>query len=276
MKIRFGFSPCPNDTYLFEAIYSKRIDLEGIDFEFVIEDVEALNKRAMRGQLEMTKLSFNAFTHCTDEYILLRSGSALGNNCGPLLITNKEMTIAESPDATVAIPGELTTANLLLSLAFPHLTLKKEVLFSEIESSVLEEKTNLGLIIHENRFTYKEKGLKKVIDLGEYWETTTGMPIPLGGIVIQRDLGNEIHQKVNRILMRSLKFARENSTENSEFVQQNAQEMDKNVLLQHINLYVNQYSLDLGETGKEAINKLFDLLIQKKIISSYKTPIFID
>ena len=276
MKIRFGFSPCPNDTFMFEAIYSKRIDLEGLEFEFVIEDVEALNERAMSSELEVTKLSFNAFTQCTNDYILLRSGSALGNNCGPLLITNQDLSIAQDPNASVAIPGKLTTANLLLSLAYPHLVNKEQVLFSEIEAYVSEQKTDLGLIIHENRFTYEQKGLKKVKDLGMFWESTTGMPIPLGGIVVKRALKDEIHQKINRILRKSIEFARANSSEKSPFVQNQAQEMDQEVLKKHINLYVNEYSLDLGQEGINAIQTLFDLLMDKNIISGYKSPIFIE
>ena len=191
-SITLGFSPCPNDTFIFDALLRGKVDTEGLAFEPVMEDVEALNRRAFAGELAATKLSYHAFAHLTHQYALLDAGSALGNNCGPLLIALKPMTEEEVNAATIAIPGKMTTANFLLSLAFPKAQNKQEVIFSGIETAVLEGKTQAGLIIHENRFTYAQKGLVKILDLGEHWETSTGLPIPLGGIVVRRDLPFEI------------------------------------------------------------------------------------
>jgi len=191
-NLTLGFSPCPNDTFIFDALLHGRIDTEGLVFEPVMEDVEALNRRAFAGELAVTKLSYHAFAHLTDQYALLDAGSALGNNCGPLLIARQAMTEAEVNAARIAIPGKMTTANFLLSLAFPLAQHKQEVIFSDIENAVLRGDVEAGLIIHENRFTYAQKGLVKILDLGEHWETTTGLPIPLGGIVVRRDLPLEI------------------------------------------------------------------------------------
>ena len=186
MKISLGYSPCPNDTFIFDALVHGRIDCEGLEFDVHLGDVEELNRLAFAGKLDMTKLSYHAFAYLTDAYRLLPAGSALGHNCGPLLIAREPLDAASLSDAPVAIPGRYTTANFLLSLAYPHLRNKQEVLFSDIESGVASGRYRAGLIIHENRFTYADHGLVKLRDLGEYWEETTGFPIPLGGIVLRR------------------------------------------------------------------------------------------
>ena len=186
MKLTLGFSPCPNDTFIFDALVHHKIDTEGLEFKVVFADVEKLNKWAFQGKLDVTKISYNAFTHCVSDYVLLDSGSALGNNCGPILI-KKPNTILNT-ESKIAIPGKYTTANMLLNIAFPKNQNKVETIFYKIESQVLEGKVDAGLIIHENRFTYKDKGLYKISDLGEFWEKETGLPIPLGGIVVKREL----------------------------------------------------------------------------------------
>jgi 1,4-dihydroxy-6-naphthoate synthase len=192
--------------------------------------------------------------------MLLRSGSALGNNCGPLLVSNKNFRIEELKNQSIAIPGRYTTANFLLNFAFPNLHNKTEVLFSDIEKKVLTEEFDLGVIIHENRFTYAERGLVKIMDLGEFWEQQTALPIPLGGIVCKRDFDLELLKKVNRVLRKSIEFAFENPGESDDYVSQHAQEMDPSVMKKHIELYVNQYSIDLGEKGEKAIQKMFSSL----------------
>lgn len=202
-QLSLGFSPCPNDTFIFDALIHGKIDTEGLEFEVIMEDVEALNKKAFQGDIHITKLSYHAFAHLTESYNLLNSGSALGKNCGPLLIAKEFMSPEQINRAGIAIPGAMTTANFLLGLAYPEAKNKTAVLFSEIEDSVLSGQYEAGLIIHENRFTYEQKGLKKLIDLGEYWESSTGFPIPLGGIVINRALPLEIQQKVNRALKKA-------------------------------------------------------------------------
>ncbi len=257
MLLTLGFSPCPNDTFIFDAMLHHKIDTEGLDFQVIMEDVEALNQRAFRGELDITKLSYHAFAYCLSDYALLHSGSALGNNCGPLLIQRPDAPKLDE-NSIIAIPGKYTTANFLLSLAYPTLTNKKELLFSEIENAILEKKVAAGLIIHENRFTYQARGLEKIIDCGEFWETLTGLPIPLGGIVIKRNTDPALQQKVNRVLRRSVEFALANPQQTLDFVRPHAQEMNETVMLQHIQLYVNDYTVDLGEKGRQAVQYLFD------------------
>jgi 1,4-dihydroxy-6-naphthoate synthase len=257
MKLTFAFSPCPNDTFMFEPMVNARIDLLGFDFAYVLDDVENLNKSAILGLHDITKLSFNAYTRLSDIYQLLTSGSALGNNCGPLLISKRPIDDVPIEKLKIAVPGFNTTAYLLLKYAFPNLEHVQELLFSDIENAVANGKVDAGVIIHENRFTYSNKGLHKIIDLGEYWENKTNSPIPLGGIAVKRSLPEEVKQKLNYILFQSIKFAFENPTSGIDFIKSNAQEMDENVMFSHINLYVNNYSKDLGDDGKNAINVLF-------------------
>ena len=256
MKLTLGFSPCPNDTFIFDAMVHHKIDTEGLEFEVVLADIERLNKWALEGKLDVTKLSYNAFTNCVDDYALLDSGSALGNNCGPLLI-KKQNTIL-TKESKIAIPGKYTTANMLLVIAFPEYKNKIETLFSDIESDVLDGTVDAGLIIHENRFTYQDKGLEKVKDLGEFWEEKIKLPIPLGGIVVKRNLDFDLQKKVERILRKSVEYAFENRDDSAEYVKLHSQEMTKEVVDAHINLYVNEFSVSLGSQGREAIVKVFD------------------
>ena len=274
-KITLGFSPCPNDCFIFDALIHNKIDTGGLQFEVIMEDVESLNQRAFSAELDITKLSFHAYLHLTKSYQLLDAGSALGNNCGPLLIANNGFDISEVNKAAIAIPGKYTTANFLLSLAFPRAKNKAEMLFSEIEDAVLSGKVDAGLIIHENRFTYEQKGLKKIIDLGEYWETLTKALIPLGGIVIKRNLSNELKHKVNRILRKSIEYAFENPKSSLNFVKDHAQEMSEEVMYKHIDLYVNNYSIDLGIEGRNAVQLLFDKAHELGIIDKIEEEIFL-
>lgn len=275
MKLTLGFSPCPNDTFIFDAMIHHRIDTEGLEFEVLMGDVEWLNQKAFKQELDITKLSYHAFAYLVDSYVLLTSGSALGNNCGPLLIAKTAIPHEELAHKTIAIPGKYTTANFLLSLAFPDAQQKQAVLFSEIEQQVLEGKVDAGLIIHENRFTYQEKGLVKIIDLGEWWETTTGLPIPLGGIVVKRNLPVEVQQKINRVLRRSVEYAFAHPQASLPYVQQHAQEMDIAVMQQHIALYVNDFSIDLGAKGKAAIEYLFETAAKTGLLQRSDKNIFV-
>ena len=260
MKLTLGFSPCPNDCFMFDAIVHERIDLEGLQFTVGMEDVEALNRHAFDRTIDVTKLSYYAFAHCANAYALLEAGSALGRGCGPLLISQREITDHElaAGDLRIAIPGKYTTANFLLRLAFPHAQKTTELLFSEIEAAVLRGVCDAGVIIHENRFTYEAKGLRKIIDLGEFWERATGAPIPLGGIVVRRSLANDVQQRVNRVMRRSVEYAFAHPDASRAFVREHAQEMSEDVLQRHIDLYVNEYSIDLGAEGRRAIETLFD------------------
>ena len=278
MELELGFSPCPNDTFIFDAMLHGKIDTEGITFIPVIEDVETLNQQALQQALAITKLSYHAFAHPVDKYILLDAGSALGFGVGPLLISkNKIENISEKiADLKIGIPGKLTTANFLLNIAFPQAQQKVEMVFSDIENALINEEIDLGLIIHENRFTYAAKGLHKVIDLGSFWEQKTGSAIPLGGIVMSRKYDKETINKVNRIMARSVEFAMKNPLSSAAFVKQHAQEMEESVMVQHIQLYVNKYSLNLGVEGRKAVSTLLESAVAQGLILPLTNNIFID
>ena len=276
MKLNIGFSPCPNDTFIFDALVHNKIDTEGLNFNVYLGDVEDLNNKAFNQELDITKISYHAYGYLTDDYVLLNAGSALGKGCGPILVKSKKVESLKLSGAKIAIPGKLTTANFLLSIAHPEATNKIEMLFSDIEDVVINDKVDAGLIIHENRFTYQEKGLEKIIDLGEYWENTTGQLIPLGGIIIKRELPIETIQKVNRVLRKSIEYAFENPNSPLNYMKKHSQEMDEKVMMQHVELYVNKYSIDLGVEGKAAITQMFNLAQEKGIIPKIEKEIFID
>jgi 1,4-dihydroxy-6-naphthoate synthase len=281
MKLTLGFSPCPNDTFIFDALIHHKIDTEGLEFEVFYDDVETLNQKALKGELDVTKLSYHAFAYVADKYVLLDAGSALGFGVGPLLICNDDPEELRAQLQTancklqIGIPGKYTTANFLLGLAFPGATNKVELVFSDIENALLEDRIDVGLIIHENRFTYQDKGLKKITDLGDYWEKQTGCAIPLGGIVANRNLPLAIQHKVNRVLRKSVEFAFANPKSGLDFIRKHAQEMSEEVMYKHIELYVNKYSVDLGEEGRKAINLLFDTAVEKGVIPRIKRDIFL-
>jgi 1,4-dihydroxy-6-naphthoate synthase len=260
MTLSLAASPCPNDCFMLDAIVNRRIDLEGLQFELRLADVETLNQAAFSGEVDVTKLSYHAFAYCADRYAILDAGSALGRNCGPLLIARRALTLEEAArgDLRIAIPGRFTTANLLLRLALPEARRTSELVFSAIESAVLAGEFDAGVIIHENRFTYEAKGLKKIVDLGEHWERATGHPIPLGAIVVKRTLPEGIAAAVNRVLRRSVEYAFAHPDASLPFVRAHAQEMDEEVMYRHIDLYVNRYSVDLGPEGRAAIELLFE------------------
>ncbi|MFM2267626.1 MAG: hypothetical protein RL757_1067 [Bacteroidota bacterium] len=276
MNLKIGFSPCPNDTFIFDAWVHQKIDTEGLILDVVMEDVEALNRRARAQELAVTKLSYHAFAHLLDAYQLLDAGSALGRGCGPLLISKQKMDVSTVNTAKIAIPGAMTTAHLLFGIAYPEATNRMETIFSEIENQVLNNQADAGVIIHENRFTYAEKGLIKIMDLGEFWEKTTQMPIPLGGIVAKRNLPNELKQKTNRVMARSVAFAFENPDESKNYVRAHAQEMSEEVTKQHIELYVNHFTQSLGDEGRAAVETLFEKMINLNMIKKNTIEIFIN
>ena len=207
MKLSLGFSPCPNDTFIFEALVHGRVDTEGVSFDWFLADVEELNRRAMEGSVDVTKMSFHAYALAAANYLILDSGSALGRNNGPLVISRRKMYPDELENALIAIPGRYTTANLLFSIFWPGASRKREYIFSDIPEAVMSGEVDAGLIIHETRFTYQSLGLKKVADTGEYWEKMTGMPVPLGGIVVHRSVNEDIAAKVSRSIRRSIAYA---------------------------------------------------------------------
>lgn len=273
MKFSLGFSPCPNDTFIFDALVNKKINTEGLEFEVFLEDVQTLNEWAIQGKLDITKISYGVLPKVLHHYQLLHSGGALGVGVGPLLISKEENKHIEPEDLTnslvnkaiVAIPGENTTAHFLFSLAFPNATNKVFMRFDEVENFVLNPpdafiKTGasiMGVIIHENRFTYQEKGLKKIIDLGDYWEQTTGNPVPLGGIIVKNN--NPFSARVNSLIRKSVEYAFTYYPALPGYVKQHSQEMSETVMKQHIDLYVNNYTIDLGNEGKAAVKELLNV-----------------
>ena len=259
MKLSLGFSPCPNDTFIFDALVNNKIDTGGLSFDVILEDVETLNRWALKDKLDVTKLSYGVLSMVLDSYVLLNSGSALGRGVGPLLINNGELRLSKVEDFAIAIPGEHTTAHLLFSLAYPNAKNKIFIRYNEIENFVLAGK-GLGVIIHENRFTYEAKGLHKITDLGDYWEKETGNPVPLGGIVIKRSVDPLISLQVDKLIRKSIEYAYQHHyKELTDYVKNHSQEMSEEVMRKHIDLYVNDFSINLGDDAKAAINHLLNI-----------------
>jgi 1,4-dihydroxy-6-naphthoate synthase len=277
MHFTLGFSPCPNDTFIFDALVNNKIDTGGLSFDVVLEDVQTLNNRALQEKLDITKLSYGVLPLVLEKYIVLNSGSALGSGVGPLLIKNEKIKIKNVEEHLIAIPGEHTTAHLLFSLAYPNAKNKIFLRYDEIENFVLEGK-GLGVIIHENRFTYADKGLQKITDLGDYWEKETGKSIPLGGIVIKRFIGIETKLQVDNLIRKSIEYAYgHHYKELTEYVKKHSQEMSEAVMRKHIDLYVNDYSINLGHAGKDAVQKLLSVFQTTHALDNAPvTDVFLD
>lgn len=254
--LSLGFSPCPNDTFIFHALVHGIVRADGLDFSPRLEDVETLNRLAAEAALDVTKISYGAIPHLVRDYVLLRSGGALGRGCGPLVVAREPIDPAELATQRIAIPGRHTTANLLLRLYAPG-AMGEERIYSDIMPAVARGEVDAGLIIHESRFTYTDHGLVKVVDLGEWWEQETGLPIPLGGILARRDLGEATIRAIDDALRRSVEHAFAHPEASRAYVRAHAQEMDDSVTRQHIDLYVNHFSVDLGAEGERAIRELF-------------------
>jgi 1,4-dihydroxy-6-naphthoate synthase len=266
MKLSLGISSCPNDTFIFDALIHGKVDTGGHTFDVLMTDVEELNRKAFDHSIQITKLSFHAFAYVAGNYSLLNAGSALGRKNGPLVI-GREYTPSDQLDLLrIAIPGKFTTANLLFSLFFPHALNKHSFLFSDIEEAILNHTVDAGVIIHENRFTFEKKGLVKLTDLGELWETKTGFPVPLGGIAVDNSLPVSVQHELDRILKDSVRFAMNFPESSADFVRKNAIEMEEQVIRQHINLYVNNFTEDMGEEGKKAIRLFFQSAEESRII----------
>ena len=275
MKLKLAFSSCPNDTFIFDAMVHGRIDTGGLEFDYVLADVEQLNHMALRAEPDIVKLSYHAYAHVAKDYLILDSGSALGYRNGPLLISKKRLSHEEINSARIAIPGKYTTANLLFSIAWPDAHNKTEYLFSDIERAILDDEVDAGLIIHETRFTYAKKGLIKLADTGENWERLTGLPVPLGAIVIRRDLDPEVALAVNRILYESIEYAYTDSLASYHFVSSNAKEMESEVMNSHIRLYVNEFTRHLGIDGKAAVRRFYEIAKEKGAIPALPERIFL-
>lgn len=259
MKLTLGFSPCPNDTFIFDALVNGKIDTQGLEFDVVLEDVQTLNLWALEQKLDLSKISYGVLPLLLPHYTVLNSGGALGKGVGPLLITRDPNIDPQKIDQLhIAVPGEHTTAHMLLQQAYPQARNKTFHVFHEIEDLVLNGKADAGVIIHENRFTYQQRGLHLLTDLGHYWEQTTGFPIPLGGIVASKNLPTQVMQQVNTLIQQSVAFAFAQKPIIAPFVREHAQEMNEEVMMQHIDLYVNEFSIDLGKDGKKAVARLLE------------------
>ena len=260
MKLSLGFSPCPNDTFIFDALVNKKFKTLDLEFDVVLEDVQTLNEWAMKERLDVTKISYGVLPLVLEHYQLLNSGGALGRGVGPIVISKTKLAVDEIDDKLIALPGEHTTAHILFSLAFPNAKNKVFKVFNQIEDAILNGEVDCGVIIHENRFTYQSKGLTKLLDLGDYWEMKTGLPIPLGGIVARKSLDDRTIEKIDALIRKSVEFAYANHYEQlTDYVKQHSQEMSEDVMRQHINLYVNEFSIDLAKNGWSAVNKFLEV-----------------
>jgi 1,4-dihydroxy-6-naphthoate synthase len=272
--LSLGYSPCPNDTFIFYALVHKRIPLEGLSLREQLEDVETLNRMAFEGQLDITKISFHAYAYLRDQYALLRSGGALGKGCGPLLVARQGNTSIDLTNQRVAIPGEFTTAFLLLRLYDPGVQNIIVLPFNQIVHAVQQGMAEVGLIIHESRFTYQHFGLRKVLDLGNWWEQLSGYPIPLGGIIMKRSFDKKLVNLMEEKIRQSIRYAQMHPEESRAYIHEHAQEIEDSVTRLHIDLYVNEYSLDIGSEGEKSIRFLFSMAEQKGLIPPSPYDIF--
>jgi 1,4-dihydroxy-6-naphthoate synthase len=272
--LTIGYSPCPNDTFIFYGLTHGKVTVPGIQFREQLEDVETLNRLALDGALDITKVSYHAMGYLRDRYALLRSGGALGRGCGPLVVARPGTTLADLQDKTVAVPGKLTTASLLLRLFDPGITNTEVMTYDRVMSAVADGAVAAGLIIHESRFTYPSFGLVQLLDLGEWWEHKTGLPIPLGGILGKRSLGRDTLLAVEQGLRQSMDYSRSHPEEVMGYCSCHAQEMDPLVMKKHIDLYVNEFSFDLGDEGTAAVRRLFREAEQRGILPSSGAPLF--
>lgn len=272
MALTLGYSPCPNDTFIFDALVHGRIDGGGLQFRERLEDVETLNQLAAEAVLDISKVSYGAVPYLLDEYVLLRSGGALGRGCGPLLVAREGVEPSELRTGRIAIPGRNTTANLLLRLWNPGLPAGAERVYSDIMPAVARGEVDAGLIIHESRFTYPQHGLRKLLDLGEWWESETGLPIPLGGIVARRSLGQDTIRRVEDAIRRSVEHAFAAPYASVGYVREHAQEMDEKVMREHIALYVNSFSIDLGAEGERAARELLSRAARSGLVPTTEAP----
>ncbi len=275
-EVTLGYSPCPNDTFIFYALVNGKIDSGDMKFREMLEDVETLNQMASRAELDITKASFHAFGHLRRDYCLLRSGGALGKGCGPLVVARNDCSMKDLKGKRIAIPGMLTTAFLLLMIFDPAFSENVKVMpFNEIVDSVKRGDVDAGLIIHESRFTYRRAGLTKVIDLGEWWELETGSVIPLGAILARREMGKDMIERIDGLIRKSIEYSFSNRAEPLAYIKRHSQEMEDEVVTRHIELYVNDYSLDIGDDGTRAVEELFRRAEERRIIGRSSEPLFV-
>ncbi|MBW2186999.1 MAG: 1,4-dihydroxy-6-naphthoate synthase [Deltaproteobacteria bacterium] len=272
--LTLGYSPCPNDTFIFNALIHGLVPCDGISFTERLEDVETLNRLAMESALDLTKISYHALGHLRDRYVLLRSGGALGRGCGPLLVAKQPCSIEQLRNKTILIPGELTTAHLLLQLHGEGFKQVKSLPFDQIIPALGRGEADAGVVIHESRFTYQQQGLHQVLDLGQWWEQLTGLPIPLGGILARRDLPCETINTIDSALSASVRYAQQHPDAATQYIRSHAQELSDTVTHDHIQLYVNSFSIDLGDEGIAAVQELLGRAEKQQLIPKCSLPLF--
>lgn len=273
--LKLAFSTCPNDTFMFDGLVNQRIDTGSLWFSLHLADIEELNESAESAIPDITKISIAAFAGISGKYELLLSGAAIGFGNGPLVVSKHKIYPDELNDVSIAIPGERTTANLLMSILYPEAKKKQVFLFSDIEEVVLEHEADAGVLIHETRFTYEKKGLRKVCDLGQEWEQHTGLPVPLGGIAIRRSLGQQLKTEINHKLGESVRFAMQNPRVPLDFMKKYAQDMNEEVMYKHVDLYVNEFSVAVGDQGKRSVETLLEKGFEAGILPEAKKPVFL-
>lgn len=272
-QLTLGYSPCPNDTFIFYGLTHGRIQLAGMTLQERLEDVETLNQLALKKALDLTKISYHALGHLRQDYALLRSGGALGRGCGPLVVSRQPASMSQLKGKRIAIPGRLTTANLLLQLYGAGFEQIVEMPFHRIMAAVADGIVDAGVIIHESRFTYRQQGLLPVLDLGQWWEEDTGSPIPLGGILVRRSLGTSCIRQLDAALRDSVIYAQQHPEQPMAYIRQHAQELSDRVIREHIKLYVNEFSVDLGEAGLQAVRILFERAERRGLIPPCDLPL---
>lgn len=273
-SLSLGYSPCPNDTFIFNALIHGLIPCEGVSFTERLEDVETLNRLALAGTLDLTKISYHAFGHLRDQYVLLHSGGALGRGCGPLVVATQPTTLEQLRQQTILIPGELTTANLLLQLHGSGFKQVKSLPFDQIIPALTRGEADAGVIIHESRFTYQQQGLHKILDLGQWWEEETGLPIPLGGILARRDLDGQLIERIDTAIQASVRYAQQHPQAAADYIRTHAQELSNSVTNDHIQLYVNTFSVNLGDEGIAAVEELLSRAEKQGLIPRCELPLF--
>ena len=274
--LRLGYSPCPNDTFIFHGLAEGHVSVDPYRLDILLADVEVLNRRVREKTLDISKVSIHAMLHILEDYCLLRSGGALGRGCGPLVVARESLSLEELRDKPIAIPGKMTTANLLLRLHGVHRGPAVEMSFDRIMPAVANREVDAGVIIHEGRFTYPAMGLKLVLDLGGWWEEQMGVPLPLGGIVIKRGLGPDTARLVQAKIRESLSHARSHPEEAWPYIRAHAQEMEPHVIQQHIDMFVNDYSRDVGIEGEKAIRIILEAASRIEKLPLPNRPVFWD
>jgi 1,4-dihydroxy-6-naphthoate synthase len=251
-----GHSPDPDDAFMFYALAHDKLDTGNLQFRHVLQDIETLNRRALRGELEVTAISIHAYAALLDKYALLPSGCSMGDRYGPMVVARRPLTIEQLKTARIAVPGTLTTAFLTLRLLLPDGFAYEVLPFDEILNAVAEGRFDAGLIIHEGQLTFQNQGLHLVVDLGVWWQEKTGLPLPLGGNVVRRDLGPQTMRTISRLLKESIRYSLEHRDDALEYALQYARDMDKSLADRFVGLYVNDWTLDYGERGREAVRRL--------------------